>query len=152
MRKILYVLALLAFATPLFASDPMTGTWKLDSAKTKYTTGTPAKDLTLVIVQDGDNLQVTATGTNADGTPIAIKYTLPVNGGPGSVQSGPFDAVVSKHVSATTRENTFTKDGKVVRTRRAVLSKDGKTLTVTVGGVDAGGNPVAGNDVFDKQM
>jgi hypothetical protein len=152
MRKILYVMALLAFATPLFASDPNVGTWKLDSAKTKYTTGTPAKDVTLVIVQDGNNLQITATGTNADGSPIAIKYTIPVAGGPGTVQQGPFDAIVSKRMSATSRENTFTKDGKVVRTRKAVVSKDGKTLTVTVGGVDSAGNPVAGDDVFKKQM
>jgi hypothetical protein len=152
MRKIIYVLALLAFATPLFASEPIVGTWTLDSAKTKYTNGIPAKEVTLVIVQDGNNLQVTVTGTNADGSPIAIKYTVPVSGGIGTVQQGPFDTVVSKRVDANTREISFMKDGKEVRARRAVISDDGKTMTIAVSGVDSMGNPVAGTDVFDKKM
>lgn len=151
MRKIMYVLALILFAIPVFASDANVGTWKLNPEKTKYTTGTPAKDVTLVIIEQGTNLVVAATGTNSDGSPIAVKYTVPVSGGAGSVQQGPFDAVTSKRVDANTRDNSFTKDGKEVRTRHAVVSKDGKTLTVTVGGMDAAGNAVAGDDVFDKQ-
>jgi hypothetical protein len=35
MRKIVYIIALLGLATPLFAADPFVGTWKLDPAKSK---------------------------------------------------------------------------------------------------------------------
>ena len=83
MRKILYSVVMLALATPLFASDPFVGTWKLDSAKTKYTTGTPPRELTAVIEEQGANLVVTATGTSADGSPLSVKYTVPVAGGAG---------------------------------------------------------------------
>jgi hypothetical protein len=151
MRKILCALVLLAFATPLLASDPMAGTWALNSAKTKYTTGTPPKSVTLVIEEQGDNLQVTVTGTNDDGTPIAAKYTVPIKGGTGTVDQADFDGVSSKRTSAHVRDNTFTKDGKTLRTRHVVVSPDGKTISTTVKGTSPDGKQVSGVDVFDKQ-
>jgi surface antigen len=72
MQKILCALVLLTLATPLMASDPFAGTWTLNSAKTKYTTGTPPKNVTIVIEEQGANLQVTATGTSSDGSPISV--------------------------------------------------------------------------------
>ncbi|MBV9303099.1 MAG: hypothetical protein JOY53_13395, partial [Acidobacteriaceae bacterium] len=96
MHKLISTFALFAFATTLFAQSPFVGTWKLDTAKTKYTAGDPAKDVTLVVEEQGDNLQVTATGTNADGSPLSVKYTVPVKGGAGQVQEGPYDAISSK--------------------------------------------------------
>ncbi|MBV9765035.1 MAG: hypothetical protein JOZ48_09350, partial [Acidobacteriaceae bacterium] len=80
MHKLISTFALFAFATTSFAQSPFVGTWKLDTAKTKYTAGDPAKDVTLVVEEQGDNLQVTATGTNADGSPLSVKYTVPVKG------------------------------------------------------------------------
>jgi hypothetical protein len=151
MRKIIFILALLGLASPLFAADPFLGTWKLDPAKTKYTTGTPAKDVTLVIEEQGDNYQVTATGTYQDGSPISVKYTVPKAGGAGTAQEGPFDAVTSKRVSARVRENRYTKNGKETVSRRIVVSQDAKTMRITVKGTDAQGKPLAGVDVFDKQ-
>ena len=151
MRKVVYIIALLALATPLFAADPFVGTWKLDSAKSKYTAGTPPKDVTLVIEEQGDNYQVTATGSYQDGSPISVKYAVPKAGGAGTVQEGPFDAVTSKRVSARIRENRYTKNGKETVSRRIVVSQDGKTLRNTVKGSDAQGKPASGVDVFEKQ-
>lgn len=151
MKKLISAAAVLAFAGALFAQDPFTGTWKLDAAKTKYTKGTPAKDVTLTIEEQGDNLQVSATGTNADGSPLSVKYTVPKKGGAGQVQEGPYDAITSKWVSATVRENTYMKDGKEVSSRRTVVSKDGKMLRSTVKGKNAQGDAVAGIDVYEKQ-
>jgi hypothetical protein len=151
MRKIIYIIALLGLATPLFAADPFVGTWKLDPAKTKYTTGTPAKDVTLVIEEQGDGYQVTASGTYQDGSPVSVKYTVPKAGGAGTVQEGAFDAVTSKRVSARVRSNTYSKNGKEILSRRVVVSQDGKTMRINVRGTDAQGKPIAGVDVFDKQ-
>jgi hypothetical protein len=151
MRKILCALALLAYATPLLAQDPLVGTWTLDSRKTKYTTGTPAKNVTLVIEEQGPNLVVTATGTNSDGSPISVNYAIPLAGGRGSVQKGDFDSIRAKRISDHIRENSFMKDGKELRSRRMVVSDDGKTMKSTVKGTNAAGQPVAGVDFFDKQ-
>lgn len=151
MRKIMYALVLLAFATPLFASDPFTGTWKLNPDKTKYTTGAPPKELTAVIEQQGANIQVTATGTYDDGSPLSVKYTIPAKGGVGTVQEGDFDGISAKMVSSHVREMHYMKGGKEIRTRRMVLSADGKTMQTTVKGTNAAGKEVAGVDFFDKQ-
>ena len=151
MHKLISTVALLAFAATLSAQSPFAGTWKLDTAKTKYTSGQPPKDVTLVIEEQGDNLQVTATGTNADGSALSVKYTVPVKGGDGQVQEGPYDAVTSKVVSANVRENSFTKGGKQVMARHVLASRDGKTLRSTFKGVNAEGKPIAGTDVYDKQ-
>jgi len=151
MRKLLCLLALLVFATPLFATDPFVGTWTLNTAKTKYTTGSPPKNATLVIEEQGANLQTTVTGTSSDGAPVSVKFTVPISGGTGSIQAGDADGITSKRISANVRENTYTKDGKETRTRHIVISKDGKTMTSKVKGTNPNGNPVDGTDVYDKQ-
>jgi hypothetical protein len=151
MHKLISAFGVFVFAGALLAQSPFAGTWKLDAAKTKYTTGEPSKDVTLVIEESGDNLQVTATGTNADGSPLSIKYTVPIKGGDGTVQDGPYDAIHARRISDSVRENTYMKSGKQVTTRRWVVSKDGKTMTSNVKGMGATGKMVAGTDVFDKQ-
>jgi hypothetical protein len=104
-----------------------------------------------VIEEQGTNLQVTATGTNSDGSPISVKFTVPISGGTGSVQEGDANGVTSRRISANVRENSFTKDGKEIRTRHLVVSKDGKTMTSKVKGTNPNDSPVDGTDVFDKQ-
>jgi hypothetical protein len=152
MRKLIWPGALILFAGALFAQSPFAGTWKIDTAKTKYKTGAPPKDLTLVIEEKGDEIQVTASGTNADGSPLTLKYTVPEKGGAGKVEEGAaYDGVTSKRVSADVRDNTYTKNGKEVATRHVVVSKDGKTMRSSIKGVNAQGNAISGTDVFEKQ-
>jgi len=151
MRKMLYALVLFALASPLLASDPFVGTWKLNTEKTKYTTGSPAKEVTAVIEEDGTNFMVTATGTYSDGSPLSVKYSVPLKGGTGTVMAGDFTGISSTVSGKNIREMQYTKDGKPLRTRRMVLSKDGKTMQTTVKGTDAMGHQVSGVDFFDKQ-
>src|SRR5258705_2939181 len=150
MRKLLWLLTLLVFAAPLVAAEPFAGTWTLNTAKTKYTTGTPAKNVTLVIEEQGTNLQTTVTGTNSDGSPISAKFTVPISGGKGTVQEGDFNGITSKRISANVRDNSYTKDGKEIRTRHIVISKDGKTMTSTAKVMNQGGNQVNGTACDDK--
>lgn len=145
---------MLAFASTLFAADPFVGTWKLDPSKSKHSGNGPnAKEATLVIEEQSDNYHVTVTGTNSDGSPLSVKYTVPMKGGTGQVEAGGdvFDAVSSKRIKSNQRENTYMKGGKNAGTRRSVVSKDGKTLTNTFKGTDPQGNPVTSTQVFDKQ-
>lgn len=152
MRKTMYALVLFALATPLFAKDPFAGTWKLNSEKTKYTMGTPAKEVTLVIEELQDNnVQVTATGTNAEGSPLSVKYTIPAKGGAGTVETGDFNSVSAKMSGKHTRVLRYTKDGKELRMRRMVVSEDGKTMQSTVKGTNGQGQQVSGVDFFDRQ-
>lgn len=151
MRKLVLTTALFSLSASLFAASPFVGTWKLDPNETKYTSGTPPKEVTLTIEEHGDELQVSATGTYADGTPISVKYTVPERGGAAKVEQGPFDAMTAKRISARERLNTYTKEGKQIITRRFMVSKDGKELRETLKGTDQKGNPVDGVDRFDRQ-
>jgi len=151
MRKILYALVLFALATPVLASDSFAGTWKLNSEKTKYKVGAPPKEVTVVMDEQGDKLQVTVTGTYEDGSPLSVKYSVPVKGGMGMVETGDFNSVRAKVTGKNTREFQFMKDGKEIRMRRMVVSEDGKTMQTTVTGTNAMGKQVSGVDFFDKQ-
>jgi hypothetical protein len=147
----MFVFALFAVASTLYAADPFEGTWKLSPSKTKMTQGAAPKEETAVIARQGDDLLVTITGTDASGKPISIKYSTPMNGGEGKILDAPYDAVSSKHIDSNTREVTYMKGGKEVRSTHGVIAKDGKSLRVTVKGTDADGKPIVGTIVFDKQ-
>jgi hypothetical protein len=151
MQKLMFMFGLLAFASPMFAADPFAGTWKLNAAQSKYTASALPKDQTIVIEEQGDNLQTTITGTFADGSPISLKYTSPAKGGLGQIQEGPYDAVMVKRINPNTREITYSKGGKMMRVSHGSVSPDGKTLRVRVKGTDLQGKPVAGVMVLDRQ-
>lgn len=80
-----------------------------------------------------------------------MKYTVPVKGGTGKVQEGPYDTISSKVVGAHVRLNSYTKGGKEVASRRIVVTKDGKTMRSSVKGTNTTGKSVAGTDIYEKQ-
>jgi hypothetical protein len=147
----IFVLTLVSSSLLLAQSNPFVGTWKLNSAKTKYTSGAPPKEETVTIQTAGDQDQTTATGTAADGSAFSLKYEVPDKGGAGKVLDGPFDSISSKRVDDNTIESTFMKGGKEIRHIRGVVSKDGKTLRVTIKGTDAQGKIASGVLVLEKQ-
>jgi hypothetical protein len=56
-----------------------------------------------------------------------------------------------KRTSANTYDGTQKKAGKVFSTARAVVSKDGKMMTITIKGTNVNGQPVTSVTVYDKQ-
>jgi hypothetical protein len=152
MRQSIRFFAMLLLAVALFAADPFVGTWKMDPSKSKSPPNVP-NAATIAFEQQGENYQVTVTGTNPDGSPMSIKYTVPIKGGSAQIENGgeQFDAVTTKRLSARQRDNTYSKNGKEVGIRHLAVSKDGKTLTITLNGTDPQGNPVTSVQVFDKQ-
>ena len=88
----------------------------------------------------------------ADGKAVqgefAAKYDgrdYPVKGDPGS------DMVSLRRIDANTVDYIYKKGGKEVLSERAVVSKDGKTVTLTVKGRDAKGNAYEALVFYDKQ-
>jgi hypothetical protein len=144
--------ALFGVALGLLAADPFVGTWKLNTDKTKFKAGRAPQQQTITIEQQGDNYDVTIKGTAASGSAISSRYTVPMNGGKGKVvESQAYDAISTKRIDTNTRENTYFKGGKPLMTARATASRDGRTLTVNLSGIDAQGNPVQGLAVYDRQ-
>jgi hypothetical protein len=147
------VVVLTVFASDLLLaqSNSFVGTWRLNSAKTKYTSGAPPKEETVTIQMTDDRDQTSANGIAADGSTFSLKYEVPDKGGTGKVLDGPFDAVSAKRVDDNTIDSTFMKGGKEIRHIHGVVSKDGKTLRVALKGTDAQGKPAAGVLIFEKQ-
>ena len=154
MKKFVYVLGVVLSVGMLWAADAFTGTWKLSPAKSKFPKGFETKEMTVVMTEQGANMAVTAKGVGADGTAISVKYSFPMKGGPvnyteGAPASG--TTVVNKRIDANTFESTITINGKDARTTRAVVSKDGKTFTLTRKGADEKGTAIEGMEFYERQ-
>jgi hypothetical protein len=151
MRFSRLALVLLAFAAASMAADPFGGTWKLNSAKTKYKTGMPPKDQTVTFTEEGTDLHAMVKGTSSDGQAISVHFTVPTAGGTGKIIESPYDGVSAKMPGPNERDTSFSKGGKVVYTANAKRSANGKIMTVVVKGTNPSGQTVDGTNVYDKQ-
>ena len=142
-------------AMAAFGADNSIGTWKLNMEKSKYGPASmPVKDLTAVREAADNGVKVTNTGTRTDGTAINATYTAKYDGSPSAVTgSGAlYDTISIKQVNANTFTDTRKKTGgQYHATGRAVVSKDGKTMTWTSKGMDADGKPFSATFVYEKQ-
>ena len=139
--------------TSVQAADPLVGTWKLDTAKSKFSPGPAPKTITVIFEAAGDGVKVTADSVGADDKATHTTYTgnydgkdYPITG----TDTGA-DTVSLKRIDASTTQRIDKKGGKVVMTFTRKVSADGKTLTVTVKGTNAKGQPVDNVVVFAKQ-
>jgi hypothetical protein len=151
MRYAKLAFALFGFAAVLIAAEPFAGTWKLNLEKSKYKTGSPPKEQTATIAEAGSDLEVTISGTAADGTATMSHYTVPAEGGEGKIIQSPYEAVSGKRIGPNEREVRYSKGGKVILTTHNTVSADGKTVIVNVKGTSAQGQPVDAVVVYDKQ-
>ena len=133
-------------------ADPRIGTWKVNTAKSKYSPGPPPQSLTVKVEPAGKGEKATAEFVNADGSRVTTVYTANFDGKDYPLTGSQLaNTVALKRVDARTTERVDKKDGKVVQTLNRVVSADGKTMTVTVKGVNARGENVNNVVVFEKQ-
>ena len=138
--------------TGLAQSDPFVGTWVLNVAKSTYTPGPPPKNQTSIYEAAGQGVKVTTKGTGADGQPTSTQFTANYDGKDSPVTGNPdWDATALKRIDTYTVEFTRKRAGKVVQTGSNVVSKDGKTRTVTTKGVDAKGRQINNIAVYEKK-
>jgi len=146
------LLACLVVSTRAAASDPQSGTWKLNTAKSKYDSSPMPKSNTLTIEADEKTYKIHAEGVDGEGKPTKADFTAGFDGKDAPAKGVPFgDTVSVKRVDANTVEVTMKKDGKTLVTVTSVVSKDGKTRTSTFHGKDEAGKDVHNVAVYDKQ-
>ena len=148
--------ALFLISTSMFAADnPFLGTWKLNTAKSKSSPMPVAQSMTVKFEADGEKVRRTVTGVDGEGKPI-------MQGGPeGSsiawdgkdhpVQNGSPMTVAVKRENDYRNDVTVKQNGKVTVTVRSVVSKDGKTMTNTIDGVNEKGEKLDAIEVLEKQ-
>jgi hypothetical protein len=150
-KMIMFALALLfAGAVVCSAQDPNLGTWKLNEAKSKFAKGAQ-KNHTVVYEMSGDMIKVTVDGTTADGNATHNEWTGKFDGKYYAVTGDPTsDTRAYRRINSRTLSLTAKKGKKVVLTGRVMVSRDGKTRTVTTTTTDAKGRRMTNTAVFDK--
>jgi hypothetical protein len=131
--------------------NPWIGTWKLNLAKSTYSpgpTGPAPRSETVTAEAVGQGIRFTSEGIDAQGNPYKLVIMVfndgkfhPLTGVPAA------DATAFKVVNESAAWGIRTKAGKVVETLISEVSPDGKTLTLTYGGV----TPNNHTEVWDKQ-
>lgn len=147
------LVALLVSPSDVLAqADPHVGTWVLNVNKSKYTPGPPPRAQTSTYTADGQNFKIVTKGTGTLGQPTSTEFSAAFDGKDHPVRgNADWDAVVARRVDGNTIEFTRKKGGKVVQTAMSVVSKDGKTRTVTSTGVNAQGAKVNVVAVYERK-
>jgi len=158
MRKSLLVGSLALCSAILFsgsnalAGDNWLGTWKLNVAKSKYSPGPGPKSLTLKFEATPGGIKLTSEGVNAEGNATRGEYVSKFDGQDVPWAGNPdADTASPKRIDDNRYQNTWQKGGKVTVTAKAVVSGDGKTLTINQTGKDSQGRTVNTTAVYEKQ-
>jgi hypothetical protein len=153
-RTILSTLAALFAAIAIsYAADSnsMTGTWKLNEAKSKFAPGAQ-KNHTVTYAMEGEMWVVTVDGVDKDGKAVHNVWKGKFDGKDYPVTGDPaYDARSYTKADANTLDMTVKKGGKVVGTGKLTVSADGKSRTVTTKGANAGDSALNNVAVYDKQ-
>ena len=133
-----------------FQNDPQLGTWKLNEAKSKF--AGKARNHTVTYEAAGDQTKVTVDGVDENGGAVHNEWTgkfdgkdYPVTGDATS------DTRSYRRINKNTLALTGKMGGKVTLTGRIVVSRDGKTRTVTTTATNAQRKRVTNVAVYDKQ-
>jgi hypothetical protein len=153
LRWVTVALVLVLCCTALAQSDPFIGTWQLNLAKSKYDPGPPPMSVTLVRESwETDGIKEVASVVLADGTHSTTEIAAHFDGKDYNFTNHPtLDTAALKRVNANTITITGKKGGKVVGTRKLVVSKNGKMTTETWAVMNAQGQTSHAVAVFDKQ-
>ena len=133
-----------------FADSPHMGTWKLNEAKSKLSG--KARNNTVVYATEGDQIKITVDGVDDSGNPAHNEWTGKFDG-----KDYPVTGDANADARSYTQLNSRTlllknkKNGKVALTGRIVVSRNGKSRTVTTTGTNAAGKKVTNVSVYDKQ-
>ncbi|MGA2421982.1 MAG: hypothetical protein ABSG69_18060 [Candidatus Acidiferrum sp.] len=148
------LLAVLGAVAAEAQTNPIVGTWKLNTAKSKYSPGPTPKSMTRTVTADGDGLKYAFEGVAGDGSAIVYGFTTKFDGTArpitGSIPSGADNVSVTKtddhHYTATLK-----KGDKLVGTSKVTISADGKVTTVDAISETATGAKSHDAQVWDKQ-
>ena len=151
MRRAMLLLTVFALAGSLWAADPIIGTWKLNTAKSKDPEKKLTKEEKTATAREVnvDQIEITETGIKTDGTKYSTRALFPKQGGAaigdktGSsllIIIGPGDWCF-----------VVLQNGKQVGIAHAVVSKDGRSIIETVRDTDEKGIVTEMLLVMEKQ-
>jgi hypothetical protein len=149
---VMIVIAAPAVELAAQGTDPVVGTWELNIAKSKYTSGRAPKSETRTYVVAGQDIKASSKGVDGSGKPTAASWTMNYDGKYRPQTGNPdADTLSLKRVNAFTVKFTQKRAGKVVITGTRAISPDGKVMTITSKGTTARGQTINDVQVFEKR-
>ena len=165
---------LISFGRPLAVqdADPSLGTWVLNVAKSTFSPGPAPQSGSCTYVLEGQATKITSRGASTPMTYMTVRqeikatrtvvdvegktttreWTIVYDGKERPVTGDPdVDTLVSKRIDAFTTAFIQKRAGRVVINGTRVISRDGKTMTITSEGINAKGQTINDVSVFDKQ-
>jgi len=155
MKIILMMIVLVGtpgFFAAMAGTNEHSGTWKMNPAKSKHSSGPGLKSLMETVELDENHYKVDANGTAADGRPVHIEFNAKFDGKDYLMIGVSWaDTVSVKWVDAHTPQMIQKKGGQVTRIITCTVSKDGKTRTCMLEGQGEQGHNVNDVVVFERQ-
>jgi hypothetical protein len=153
MKKIIAfaMLATMLFSATAFAADPIVGTWNLNVAKSKFSTGQALTAGTRVYTEANGVYTLEQKLTGKDGKQMTSHAQYSDGKDVKQAPDSRADTSYAKKIDANTWDFDLKKDGQVVGHVHRVVSADGKTLTVHNTGTLLSGRTGDETLVFDKQ-
>ena len=146
-RATMILALLLAMAVAATAADAFVGTWKLNVDKSNANPA-PKSQIMKIEAQDS-GFKWTSDNVGADGMITKGMWSGKYDGKDYPLTgSEDVDTVATKKTDANTLDSVLKKRGNVVGTGLAVVSRDGKTLTLTSKLKNTPGQSIS---VYDKQ-
>lgn len=132
-------------------ASPLSGDWVANIAKSKRHPNHQFQSATLHFVVDGNTVTLTHAGVNAGGQQESGTVVLEADGKERPVPGQPGVVVVAKWVGPRLLQTVGKSAGATVGEGSYEVSPDGRTLTATVSGTDAGGARFEQVIVFDRK-
>jgi hypothetical protein len=145
----LLLTAILGSAVAVGGSDPILGTWKLNVAKSKFSSVPAPQSQTRVYEMSPDGVMVTTTTIDAHGKSSITIFPAKYDGKPYPVNGlGEATAMALRKVDERTAAITLSHAGSVVATAERIISVDGNTMTITNKKLDP---PAEDVSIYEKQ-
>ena len=158
MRKPFTLGAIAAVAVVLTAlpvlgqSSPLAGTWTMNAARSKFSPGPAPTSSTLKWERVAGGFKFSVDQVNAQGQATHTENLEKDDGTEGQIQGAQTPTTrFLRRIDDRNYEDGDKVNGKATTSRRLVLSPDGKTLTVTMKGTNAQGQPLNNVVVYEKQ-
>jgi hypothetical protein len=154
-RKTIVLVVAMIFLVPAMAvialaSDPLVGTWKMNPAKSKFSSH-PLRSFTTTFTAQDNGIKAIEAMINADGTTLHRSWAAKYDGKEYPVTASDIDTIVLKKPNPNTVDYVCKKSGKKALSGRVVVSKNGKTMTDTGGGKDANRQAFTWSNFMEKQ-
>ena len=130
-------------------NDPVLGTWQLDRAMSTFSGNVPERRTVTYEMMDDGTLKVATLTKMPRGETDRVEYMVKEDGKDYPISNSVLSTIMLKRIDSRTVERIGKVQGRVVETRRRVVSPDGKMLTVTTTGTN-GGVHYESKQVFER--